>query len=157
MTFLRPMVASCDTRGARVEETERGRAGRDGIVRARLVWSVCVIDDSRACGPTVRLGAIQRLLQALAHDDGHRSLARGFAANEERNVVLAEIYDRAVEHERARGEIEGFLTSNLERDEGAAGESSRGQKSNKRRASAVLDGRRRRCRRRVRIMSPHGL
>lgn len=60
------------------------------------------------------------LLQALAHDDGHRSLARGFAANEERNVVLAEIYDRALEHERARGKIEGFLTSNLERDEGAA-------------------------------------
>ena len=51
------------------------------------------------------------LLQALAHDDGHRSLARGFAANEERNVVLAEIYDRALEHERARGKIEGFLTT----------------------------------------------
>ena len=80
------------------------RAREDGVVR------VC---NLRFCSKGV-------LLQALAHDDGHRSLARGFAANEERNVVLAEIYDRALEHERARGKIEGFLTSNLERDEGAA-------------------------------------
>lgn len=80
-------------------------------MRARMVWSVFVV--LRFCSKGV-------LLQALAHDDGHRSLARGFAANEERNVVLAEIYDRALEHERARGKIEGFLTSNLERDEGAA-------------------------------------
>ena len=112
------MVPSCDTRGARVEETDRDGLGETAS-RSGGVVRVCD-DDSRACGQTVRLGAIQRLLQALAHDDGQRSLARGFAANEERNVVLAEIYDRAVEHERARGEIEGFLTSNLKRDEGAA-------------------------------------
>ena len=86
------------------------RAREDGVVR------VCL----RFCSKGV-------LLQALAHDDGHRSLARGFAANEERNVVLAEIYDRALEHERARGKIEGFLTSNLERDEGAAVSRSEGR------------------------------
>ena len=110
MLFFYPWLRRVTREARASKETERDGRAR-GIV-GQVVWSVL-------CDLRVWL-QMAYVLQALAHDDGHRSLARGFAANEERNVVLAEIYDRALEHERARGEIEGFLTSNLERDEGAA-------------------------------------